>query len=179
MSPWGRTTVPFRVDSVPWLLVPVILPSLISLYRPVFFYRYLIFSVIPILMILLWGVSKIRESVAIGAGAFLLALYLSINWLNFGRYPYTMREELNKVFEKEESGAKIVTVLPSFAEVMYYNKGRGVVQVKPEGVVQFSGKSLLDAFVRNGEVEIKEPEDGEAYWLVEPGPVSSFVEGER
>ena len=158
-----------------WLLVPVVLPSLISLYRPVFFYRYLIFSTIPILLISLWGLYALRDSLAFGAGAFVLALYLSINVLSFGRYPHTMREELDNIFEETPTqDFKLVTVLPSFAEVMYYNQGRKIVQVLPLGLVQFSGKSLLDAFVRQGKIEVKDAGEDETYWLIEPGPTSTF-----
>lgn len=157
-----------------WLVVPVMLPTLISVYRPVFFYRYLIFSSIPILIISLWGLSVIKDWLMWGGGAVLAAVYLSINVLGFQRYPYTMREEIDKVMA--EKPAKIVTVLPAFAEVMYYTRGRAEVQVLPVGIVQFSGKSLLDAFVRQGKVKIAGPEEDETYWLVEPGPKSSYHE---
>lgn len=155
-----------------WLVVPVVLPTLISVYRPVFFYRYLIFSSIPMLIISLWGLWAIKEWWAWGGGVVLAAVYLSINVLGFQRYPYTMREEIDKVMA--EKPAKIVTVLPAFAEVMYYTKDRVEVQVLPVGIVQFSGKSLLDAFVRVGRVKIEEPGEVESYWLIEPGPKSSY-----
>lgn len=163
-----------------WLLIPVILPSLISLYRPVFFYRYLIFSSIPILLISVWGLYEIKEWLAVGGAAFLLAFYLSINWLSFQRYPHTMREELSEVFAQtpESEEFKLVTVLPSFAEVMYYNQDRVEVQVLPLGIVQFSGKSLLDAFVREGGVKIEAARENETYWLVEPGPTSSLYKSQ-
>ena len=159
-----------------WLVVPVVLPSLISLYRPAFFYRYLIFSSIPILVIGLWGLYAVKDWLAWGGGAFLVAVYLSINVLGVQRYPYTMREELNKALIEKK--VKVVTVLPAFAEVMYYTKGRVEVEVLPEGLVQFSGKSLLDAYVRQGKVKIAEAQDNQDYWLVEPGPKSSYYAGE-
>lgn len=156
-----------------WLMVPVVLPTLISVYRPVFFYRYLIFSSIPILIISLWGLWAVRDWLVYGVGAGLAAAYVSINVLGWQRYPYTMREEIDKVMA--EKPAKIVTVLPAFAEVMYYTKDRTEVQVLPVGIVQFSGKSLLDAFVRVGRVKIEEPGEAESYWLIEPGPKSEYV----
>lgn len=160
-----------------WLGVPILIPTLLSLYRPVFFYRYLIFSAIPILIISLWGLSAVKKWLAYGGGAFLAVMYLSINGLSFQRYPYTMREELDKVLIEKRT--KIVTVLPSFAEVMYYTKNRVQVQVSPEGIVQFSGKSLLDAFVREGRVKIAETGEEESYWLIEPGPKSQYHEGKK
>ena len=105
-----------------------------------------------------------------------MAVYLSINVLGVQRYPYTMREELNKALIEKK--VKVVTVLPAFAEVMYYTKGRVEVEVLPEGLVQFSGKSLLDAYVRQGKVKIAEAQDNQDYWLVEPGPKSSYYAGE-
>lgn len=162
-----------------WLLVPVVLPTLISLYRPIFFYRYLIFSSIPILVIIFWGLSRLPRWLYWGAGGFLLALYLSINLLSLQRYPHTMREELTRI--RQEMGNQdyqLVTVLPSFAEVMYYNKGEHKLVVLPEGIVQFSGKSLLDAFVRKGAVTVLEPPTDQVYWLIEPGPKATLVEPE-
>lgn len=156
-----------------WLGIPILIPTLLSLYRPVFFYRYLIFSAIPILIISLWGLYAVKKWLAYGGGAFLAAVYLWINVLGFQRYPYTMREEIDKVIA--EKPAKIVTVLPAFAEVMYYTRGRAEVQVLPVGIVQFSGKSLLDAFVRMERVKIEEPGEAESYWLIEPGPKSEYV----
>ena len=155
-----------------WFLVPVIIPSLISLYRPVFFYRYLIFCAIPLLMIVMWGSKSIHKCLAWGVGGFIVAMYLSINVLSFARYPYSMRDEMKPEW------APLVTVLPSFAEVKYYAQNEKVY-VLDEGLVQFSGKSLLDAFVRQGEVEIlTKDETGKLgdYWLIEPGPKSTFYE---
>ncbi|MBI2010502.1 MAG: hypothetical protein HYS86_05025, partial [Candidatus Chisholmbacteria bacterium] len=157
--------------------VPVVVPTLISLYRPVFYYRYLIFSSIPILLIVFWGLSWLPKWLFWGAGGFLLALYLSINLLSLQRYPQTMREELLRI--KKEMGDQdyqLVTLLPAFAEVMFYKNGQRPLTVLPEGIVQFSGKSLLDAFVRKGEVRIAEAPSNETYWLVEPGPRATYVE---
>ena len=152
-----------------WLVVPVVIPTLLSVYRPVFFYRYLIFSAIPILALCVWGVEAMGRKAAYGLLMVLAGIYVSINILSFMRYPYSMREEL------EAKTGKLVTVLPSFVEVKYYSRGREV-QVLPLGIVEFSGKSLLDAFVAKGEVKIQEPEANESYWLIEPGPKSQFYE---
>ncbi len=113
-----------------WLVVPVAIPSLLSLYRPIFFYRYLIFSSIPILMISLWGLTALGRKVLIG-GVTLVALgYMSLNIIIWQQYPYSMREEIQKdLAQSQGQKVKMVTVLPAFAEVMYYAQNRAVVQV--------------------------------------------------
>ncbi len=154
-----------------WLVVPVLIPSVISLFRPIFFYRYLIFSTVPILLIVLWGLAAIRKALAWGGAAFILVFYISINGFNFMRFPYSMREELNKVWlDENHQNELVVTVLPAFAEVMFYVAGRVPVQVLPLGIIQSSGKSLLDAYVRAGKVKVITPKENQSYWLVEPGP---------
>lgn len=156
-----------------WLLVPILLPTLLSLYRPIFYWRYLTFSSLPIILISLWGLNVLGKKTLLVGSLALLSLYVHTNYLIFSTSPYTMREELEKVFANTPK--KLVTVLPSFAEVMYYTQNRVPVQVSPEGLIQASGKSLLDAYVRQGWVEIKKPGAAETYWLVEPGPKSTFV----
>lgn len=174
---WRRKSIPKQYLFLWfWLLIPVIIPSLISLYRPVFFYRYLIFSSIPIVLISLWGVFNLKNWLGWGVTGFILALYLSIDLLSFSRFPYTMREEVNSVFEQiGDDQTEIYTVLPSFAETMYYAGNRAKVSVLPLGLVQFSGKSLLDSYERQGIVEVKEAPIGKNYWLFEPGPKSELI----
>ncbi len=158
-----------------WLLVPVLIPTAISLvYRPVFFYRYLIFGSIPALLIVVWGLAALRKSAACGGVAFLLAFYLSINRLNFGRFPYSMREELDRVLNDDKKAEILVTTLPAFAEVMHYSHNRLPVRVVPAGLVQFSGKALLDAYERFGKVTVGPVDEKVNYWLIEPGPKSSY-----
>lgn len=160
-----------------WLMVPVVIPTIISLaFKPIFFYRYLIFSNMPILLIVVWGLSAVRKSVVCGMTAFLLAFYLSINVLNFGRFPNSMREELAKIFSDSREVKELVTVLPSFAEVMFYNRDKLPVRVLSEGILQSSGKALLDAFERGGKVTVGEAPIDKPYWLIKPGPVSEFYE---
>jgi hypothetical protein len=48
------------------------------------------------------------------------------------------------------------------------------VRVTNEGLVQFSGKSLLDAYERNGWITIMDPTEDE-YWKLTPGPTSEYV----
>lgn len=85
-----------------------------------------------------------------------------------------MREEVAKLYETKIPGdGPVYTVLPSFAEVTYYVGDKDEIKVLPEGLIQFSGKSLLDAYVRLGKTEIVEAVP--PYWLLEPGPKSTYV----
>ena len=160
-----------------WLGIPVIVPTVISLYRPVFFYRYLIFSAIPILALAMWGVAALHQKLVYPVGGIIMAVYVTINLAGLARYPDTMREEIDKIWAEQHTD-KLVTVLPAFAEVMYYGQDKAPVQVLPVGIVQFSGKSLLDAYVRQGRVRIEEPGKNESYWLIEPGPKATYYQGQ-
>ena len=160
-----------------WLVVPVFIPTIMSLaYKPVFFYRYLIFCSMPMLLIVVWGLASVRKSVACGVTAFLLAFYLSINGLNFARFPHSTREEMHSVLADTRQAKMLVTLLPSFAEVMFYNRGQFPVLVLEEGIVQSSGKALLDAYVRMNLVVVGKVPKDQFYWFIKPGPVSEYHE---
>lgn len=161
-----------------WLVVPVLLPTLLSFYKPVFFYRYLVFSSIPIILICLWGLRETTKALLYFGALVLLLAYVGTSWQIFGQYPHTMREKLENVFANSPTqDFKLVTVLPSFAEVTYYNNSRKDVIVLPVGVVQSSGKALLDALVRADKVELREILPEENYWLLEPGPKATWYTG--
>ena len=49
--------------------------------------------------------------------------------------------------------------------------------ILPEGIVQFSGKSLLDAYVENGVVRIDDEPTGR-YFELRPGPTVVKVESQ-
>lgn len=150
-----------------WFLVPVLLPTLLSLtFRPVFFYRYLIFSSIPVLLIGVWGLAAIRKWFVCGAAAFSLAFYISINGLNFFRFPYSIRERLDTVFADPKKAQMLVTLLLPFPEVAYYNHNRLPIRITPENMRQDYGKALLDAYVRMNLVTIGEAPNDLSYWLV-------------
>jgi uncharacterized membrane protein len=158
-----------------WLLVPTLIPTLISLKIPVFFYRYLIFSSIPLLMLVVDGLGNLPKKLfAVGMTAIIFS-YVMINVESFGRYPRSMREESAVVYETKNPGdGPVYTVLPAFAETMYYVGDKDEVRVTNEGLVQFSGKSLLDAYERNGWITIMDPTEDE-YWKLTPGPTSEYV----
>jgi hypothetical protein len=87
-----------------------------------------------------------------------------------------MRQELTKIYSTKKPGdGPIYTVLPSFAEVMYYVGDTDKVIVTSEGLIQFSGKSLLDSYVRSGEIVIADPPAKQSYWMVTPGIKSEFI----
>lgn len=158
-----------------WLLIPTLLPTIISLKIPIFFYRYLIFSAIPLLFLAVDGLARLPKRLGWVGMFVIVASYGLINASDFLRYPRSMREVRAEVYNQKQPGdGPVYTVLPSFAEVMYYFEVSDAVKVLPEGLVQFSGKSLLDSFVRQGRTEITQPTES-IYWLLSPGPMAEFV----
>lgn len=161
---------------ITWLLVPTIIPTLLSIFiMPVFFYRYLIFSSIPVLILTVEACMHLPKKVLFTLVGIILAAELFVDYKIFSQYPHTMREEVIKLYQTKKPGTDpVYTVLPSFAEVIYYIGDKDKVYVLPEGLIQFSGKSLLDAYVRLGKTEIVNPNP--PYWLLEPGPKTKHVE---
>lgn len=149
-----------------WFLTPIVVPTLISLYKPVYFYRYLVFASIPLALLL-------SSCFADKKFFMMLAIFIFLNLVLdsqiFTKQPLTMREAFAPIYEKSYPSDTIFTSLPSFAEVAYYNQRRLKIIVSEEGLVQFSGKSLLDTFIRQGRAEIGKLPSGRC-WQVEPGP---------
>jgi hypothetical protein len=108
----------------------------------------------------------------------MVLLSTSTDRLILTRAPYGFRQELaEKVFNAPvppSEDVKIYTYLPSFAEVYYYADERVPVVVVPEGLVQFSGQSLLDKYVELGLVTIENPPTDKAYWEIGPEKTSKF-----
>ena len=164
-----------------WAIVPFILASLPGLaidgfklpFRPIFFWRYLIGAAVPLAIVMVHTSEKLPKYLFITSITTIIILSIVIDALTFGRYPYTFRQLYqNDILPKISSEDKIVTVLPSFAEVTYYRQHFGIkndLVVLPEGLVQFSGKSLLDAYVENQIVTIDEAPSGN-YFELRPGP---------
>lgn len=150
-----------------WLIIPTVIPTLISLaFFPVFFYRYLIFSSIPLLLLAVQGIKSLPLKVGYAVFAVILVGYLSVDLKIFRQHPRSMREAVRELYQTKAPGAApVYTVLPAFAEVMYYAGPSDQVIVTPEGLVQFSGKSLLDAYVRLGYTTIEEPPASGYYFL--------------
>ncbi len=164
-----------------WVLVPFILATLPGLtifgaklpFRPIFFWRYLIFASIPLSMLIIHTAQKFPRILYVILIVLILFLNLTIDLETFRRFPYTFGQLYEeKVVEQIKRGDKIVTVLPSFAEVLYYrnkNQLSNELIILPEGLVQFSGKSLLDAYVENGKVTVEGAPEV-PYFEMRPGP---------
>src|SRR3989344_2998912 len=170
-----------------WAIVPFILATLPGFkidgihlhFRPIFFWRYLIGSSVPLAMVMVHTAQKFPKYLMWVSVGSVIVLSLVVDVLTFGRVPYSFREAYReKVVAQIKPGDKIVTVLPSFAEVAYYRNRLGLnndLVVLPEGLVQFSGKSLLDAYVENGVVTISDETAGR-YFEMRPGPTIDIVD---
>lgn len=164
-----------------WAVVPFVLATLPGLkvldfklpFRPIFFWRYLIGASVPLSMVIVHSAQRLPFGLYKPAVGTVIFLSLAIDFLTFKSYPTTYKQ----VYESEVLGKirpddKIVTVLPSFAEVLYYRnyfRLPNEIIVLPEGLVQFSGKSLLDEYVASGVVKIGERPTGR-YFEMTPGP---------
>lgn len=168
-----------------WAIVPFILASLPGLkidgvrfpFRPIFFWRYLIGASIPLSMIVVQASQKLPEKLFRISVGFILILSLVIDYLTFASQPRGFREQYSEnVVSKIKSSDTIVTVLPSFAEVIYYKERNNLTNklvVLPEGLVQFSGKSLLDTYVLDGKVTLSDDIGGKVF-LMTPGPTTEI-----
>lgn len=166
---WLWATVPFILASLPGFKFDGIhLP-----FRPIFFWRYLIGSSIPLAMVIVHSAQKLRPGLFALSVAVILVLSAAVDYLTLSSYPYGFKQVYaSDVAPKIKDNDKIVTVLPSFAEVLYYrnrNQLTNDLVVLPEGLVQFSGKSLLDAYVASGVVKIADAPGGR-YFEMTPGP---------
>lgn len=170
-----------------WAIVPFILASLPGLsvggfklpFRPIFFWRYLIGVSIPLSMVIVQASEKLPRVFFKICIVLIVVLSVVIDGFTFTNQPRSFREEYNeKVIGKVEKTDTIVTVLPSFAEVIYYKERNNLTNnlvVLPEGLVQFSGKSLLDTYVSDGKVILNGNVGGKVY-LMTPGPTTEIKE---
>ena len=166
---WLWAVVPFILASLPGLAIDGIkLP-----FRSIFFWRYLIGSSVPLAIVMVHTAQKFPTYLMWTSVGGLIILSILIDVSTFTRTTYGFREIYKgKIVNEIESDDAIVTVLPSFAEVLYYrnrNNLENELVVLPEGLVQFSGKSLLDAYVTKGIVRIDEYPQGR-YYELRPGP---------
>ncbi len=156
---WSWTIIPFILASLPGLRIgEFTLP-----YRPIFFWRYLIPASIPLTMVMVHTAQKFPKVLMMISVGVLIILSMAIDTNTFTRYPHSFKQVYEQdVLPEIEKGDAIVTVLPSFAEVLYYRNRNNLENdliVLSEGLVQFSGKSLLDAYVENGVMTIEEAPD--------------------
>lgn len=170
-----------------WLLVPILIPTIISFYRPIFFYRYLIPQAAPLFLgfsfLSFFAFQNKRFSTLLIS--LILSLSLGINFQAFTQQTNPLaRGSLNQIYSQIQENDLILTVLPSFAEVIYYNRQISQktnqpqlpVFVSPEGLNQASGKALLDTLVRRGELAVSEPPQNQRYFLVTPGPDLKLIQ---
>lgn len=158
-----------------WIFVPFLIPIVVSLFRPIFFYRYLVFTAVPLMFLpLYWltGRKKFSFFPMVILGIYIFTAAVSF----FSQTDQHFRPVLAQVHKEAKPGDVLYTVLPSFAEVVYYNNGRLPVRVLPTGLSQASGKALLDTYVRKGYLTIEDfPKTGR-YWSLEPGPKYALVD---
>lgn len=172
---WLWAIVPFGLATLPGLQIGEFKMP----FRSIFFWRYLIGASIPLSMVIVHAAQKFPRHLMIGTICLILALSVFIDLMIFTKSPYSFREEYeSKVLEEIEPNDDIVTILPSFAEVMYYKNQFGLTNdliVLDEGLVQFSGKSLLDAYVQNGVVIIGESENKNIVLRRDDGQIKTIV----
>ena len=165
-----------------WALVPFILAALPGLkieefklpFRPIFFWRYLIGSSVPLSLLIVHSAQRLSFNLYKPAVICVIVLSLGVDFLTFQRFPKTFKQVYqNQVIGQIKPEDKIVTVLPSFAEVFYYRNYFGLKNeliVLPEGLVQFSGKSLLDTYAQDGTVKVTEKPSSGRHFELRPGP---------
>lgn len=166
---WLWAVVPFVLASLPGLVVDgVKLP-----FRTIFYWRYLIGAAVPLSLVVVHASQKLPAVLLKTSIAAVIVLSLVVDYWSLLRYPTTFKQAFERdVVSQIMPEDKIVTVLPSFAEVLYYRDRFGLgneMVILPEGLVQYSGKSLLDAYVENGVVTIAEAPDS-GYFELRAGP---------
>lgn len=170
-----------------WVVFSFLLASLPGLsvagfhlpFRPIFFWRYLIPTAIPLSLLVVVSASYLPKKGAYLVLGFIIFISIFIDYATFKKYPLTFKQVYQTIIVPQIGmDDKIVTVLPSFAEVLYYRNQNNLTNeiiVLPEGLVQYSGKSLLDTYVKNGMVHVDKPPSGRYFELM-PGPSVKIVE---
>lgn len=169
-----------------WAIVPFVLATLPGLaidgfkfpLRPLFFWRYLIGAAVPLSMLMVHSAQKLPTAIFKISISSVILLALFIDFRTFFSSPPSFREVYkNEIVEKIAADDRIVTVLPSFAEVVYYRDRNGIgnpITVLPEGLVQFSGKALLDTYVENGLVTLEATPSGRIFQMTPMGKLEVF-----
>ncbi len=162
-----------------WAIVPFVLATLPGLqvggfkfpFRSIFFWRYLLGSSVPFAMLMVHSSQKLPKYLMVGSIGALLVLSTAVDFMTFGSEPYSFREAYQeKIVGKIKPGDTIITTLPSFAEVIYYKEKNNInnpLVVSEEGLVQFSGKSLLDTYSAEGIITVGQL------------PVANYFDAER
>lgn len=166
---WLWAIVPFFLATIPGLSIfGVKLP-----FRSIFFWRYLINAAVPLGLVIVHASQKLPKPLPYFSIALIIVMSLVVDFWGFSRWPNTFKQVyIETITPGIAPSDKLVTILPSFAEVLYYKNYFGVKNdliILPDGLVQFSGKSLLDAYSENGVVKIADYPEGD-YWELRPGP---------
>ncbi|MEX2028614.1 MAG: glycosyltransferase family 39 protein [Candidatus Curtissbacteria bacterium] len=165
---WLWAVVPFVLATLPGLIIGDFKFPL----RPLFFWRYLIGAAVPLSMLMVHSAEKLPPRLFKISICAVLLLAILIDLRTFFSSPPSFRDVYkNEIIGKIAAGDQIVTVLPSFAEVVYYRDRNGIenpITVLPEGLVHFSGKALLDTYVENGLVDLAATPSGRIFQMT-PG----------
>lgn len=164
-----------------WIVIPFVTPLLISLVRPIFFYRYLVFISAPVMLLPLYWLAaeKKLDKIFLVLPGIILLSYLFTDTVSFlTNTDQHFKPILAKIHQEAKKGDTLYTLLPSFAEVVYYNNSDGQplpVKVVPVGLAQASGKALLDTYVQKGYLTLENRPKQGRYWYLEPGPKYKLV----
>lgn len=136
----------FTKISTVWLYVPLLLIILISLWKPLFVNRYLIFLVIPIIFILARIIEIAKKN---GVVVFLMLLLSEISvFLYLGPYyrKVDIRESVRKASMQMENNDILVSKTPlTFFEVNYYSGFKSYLYAVDKNLIPtYVGKSLID-----------------------------------
>src|SRR3989344_3225682 len=115
---WFWIVFSFVLASLPGLSIgPVNLPL-----RPIFFWRYLIPTAVPLSLLVAISTYYLPKKILTVTAVLLVLMSLGLNYLTFQKYPTTFKQVYkNSVGPQISIINKILTVLPSFAEVLYYD----------------------------------------------------------
>lgn len=162
---WFWAVIPFVLASLPGFRVN---DNLSLPFRPIFFWRYLIGASVPLALLIVHGAQRLNSLYFKLSIAVIIVLSIAVDIITWNKFPPTFKQVYETgVIPNIGREDKLVTVLPSFAEVLYYRNYFGLkndIIVLPEGLVQSSGKSLLDTYSKNGVVTISNAPIGERYF---------------
>lgn len=136
----------FEKLSVVWIFVPLVIIILISLWKPLFVNRYLIFLVIPMVFIL---ARVIEEAKKLYFPVFLIFLGFEV-FVFFSLGPYyrkvDIRESVRKTSMQMENNDILVSKTPlTFFEVNYYSGFKSYLYAVDKNLIPtYVGKALID-----------------------------------
>lgn len=136
----------FNKLSVVWLYVPLVIIILVSLWKPLFVNRYLIFLVIPMIFIIVRLIEEVKKG---GKLLFFILLFFEIS-VFFYLGPYyrkvDIRETVRKAEMQMQNGDILVSKTPlTYFEVNYYSGFKSYLYASDKNLIPtYVGKSLID-----------------------------------